>query len=319
VSTLRLCNSGVVKTDRSNHPAGTALRQFAGLLLAMLCVWPLLRSIFSSIRSDLPVSSTEEVSSAVIPAQGPHFAMAVIIDHRGNLWAGSEDEGTWECVAPDGEWRQFTTKDGLGDNCGYALAEDRLGRIWVGHLNHGVSVYNGRCWQTYETVAGLSRPDTLSGPIGQRVFAIGVCPTDGDVWIATDRGLSRYSEGHDSWTYYTRMEGLPTDSIRALAFDKQGNIYCATQYAGIIVSKAINEYARWDQVKGPYQLPCTAAGSGLPSNLVNDVFVSREGLVFAATDAGLAWSCDKGSTWLYARGQNYAAKVDLPPVLRRAG
>jgi len=34
----------------------------------------------------------------------------------------------------------------LGDDNGYAIACDKLGRIWVGHLNHGVSVYNGKQW-----------------------------------------------------------------------------------------------------------------------------------------------------------------------------
>ena len=107
-------------------------------------------------------------------------------------------------------YQWFTTDDGLGDDNGYAVACDRLGRIWVGHLNHGVSVYNGHQWQTYEVVGGLSRPDTLSGPLGERVFAIAVCPTDGDVWIATNCGLSRYSEKQDTWNYYTRRSDRPS-------------------------------------------------------------------------------------------------------------
>ncbi len=69
---------------------------------------------------------------------------------------------------------QFTTKDGLGDDYGYALACDDQNRIWVGHLNHGVSVFNGQKWQTYEVVGGLSRPDTLNGPLGERIFKIAV-------------------------------------------------------------------------------------------------------------------------------------------------
>ncbi len=64
-------------------------------------------------------------------------------------------------------WTQFTTKDGLGDDCAYALAFDQQGRLWAGHLNHGVSVYNGVKWQNY----GL-----IDGPLGDRVFAIAVSP-----------------------------------------------------------------------------------------------------------------------------------------------
>src|SRR5207248_6569538 len=103
------------------------------------------------------------------------------------------------------------TEDGLGDDYGYALACDRRGRVWVGHVNHGVSAYDGSRWQNYEPVGGVSRPGSLSGPLGERVFRIAVCPTDGDVWIATSRGLARYSDSNDMWSYYTRAEGLPSE------------------------------------------------------------------------------------------------------------
>ena len=40
--------------------------------------------------------------------------------------------------APEREQYQwFTTEDGLGDDNGYAVACDRLGRIWCGHLHTG--------------------------------------------------------------------------------------------------------------------------------------------------------------------------------------
>ena len=34
------------------------------------------------------------------------------------------------------------------DRDGATLCCDKLGRIWVGHLNHGVSVYDGRVPET---------------------------------------------------------------------------------------------------------------------------------------------------------------------------
>lgn len=289
-------------------PSHPLVRQIIGLLLLILVLLPLLWSLYSDITKTT-TSTVLPVKSVALAREGPAFAMAITIDHVGNVWAGSEDEGVWERLASNGRWRSFTVKDGIGDNNGYAIAEDQLGRIWVGHLNHGVSVYNGKRWQIYETAAGLSRPGTLAGPIGQRVFAIRVCPTDGDVWIATNEGLTRYSEKNDSWNYYTRAQGLSTNSIQAIAFDQHGNIYCATPFDGLILSNAAGNYAQWRQIRGPDQPPCNPAGRGLPSNLCNDVIVSREGWVFVATDDGLAWSCDHGKTWRYTRGRDYAAKV----------
>ena len=58
-------------------------------------------------------------------------------------------------------------QEGLGDDCVYALAMDGKDRVWAGHLNHGVSVFNGEKWRNY----GI-----MDGPLGDRVFAMAVSP-----------------------------------------------------------------------------------------------------------------------------------------------
>jgi ligand-binding sensor domain-containing protein len=225
-------------------------------------------------------------------------------DLQGNIWAGTEDKGVF-CYDPkaseDKQWTQFNTKNGLGDDNAYAIAVDKLGRVWVGTLNHGVSVYNFKEWKNY---------DVLDGPIGERTFAITTCPTDGDVWIATSAGLTRYSLKQETWSYYTRADGLPEDQANAIAFDSAGDIYVGTQCHGIAVAKAAEEYKKWAVVRGPgVQLPVTPTGTGLPTSLINGVLVARDGAIYAATTAGLAWSKDKGKTWQYLRGRDYGAKV----------
>jgi hypothetical protein len=227
------------------------------------------------------------------------FVMSMCQDQQGCLWVGTEGGGVqrFDPRAPElHQWKEFTTKDGLGDDYAYALACDRLGRVWVGHLNHGVSVFNGQKWQNYEVVGGLSRPDTLSGPIGERVFAIKVCPTDGDVWIATNAGLARYSENQDAWQYYTQADGLPSDQLQAIAFDASGNIYVGTQCEGLARADASAAYRNWTIAQAP-EFPGDASQSSLPSNLINDVLVTRAGSIYVATDAGLARSNDRGQSW----------------------
>ncbi len=221
----------------------------------------------------------------------------------GIVWVATEDSGVWryDPAAPAlKRWRQFTAQDGLGDNSAYALAVDKAGRVWAGTLNHGVSVWNGEEWKNY---------GVLDGPLGERVFDIAVCPTDGDVWIATNAGLTRYSMKGDSWSYVTRADGLPSDQIEAIAFDKSGNIVLGTQCDGVALAQAADGYKTWRVVQGPQQMPLTATGEGLPSNLINDVLVARDGTIYAATTTGLAWSSDGGAKWAYVRGEDYAAKV----------
>ncbi len=187
------------------------------------------------------------------PRRMGQFVMALCRDLDGNLWAGTEDTGVWRCNpnAEEGRhWTQFTRTstggkpepygpvlpaeptdaDCLGDDCAYALACDKFGRVWVGHLNHGVSVFNGEQWRNY---------GVLTGPLGERVFAIAANPADGDVWIATNAGLARYRIDQDAWSYYTRAEGLPADDVQCLAFDPKGTLYAGTQCDGLAICEPV--------------------------------------------------------------------------------
>ncbi len=284
-----------------------------------------------------------------------NFVMALARDGAGNVWAGTEGKGVWRFkpnsqsksqkadagtnenhlpvatssglrppsppqAAEKGEWKQFTTKDGLGDDYAYALAVDKQGRVWVGHLNHGVSVFNGTRWQNY---------DVPNGPIGERIFKIAVCPTDGDVWLATSAGLTRYEVGRDKWKHYTRGgcplnrpantfsptggegrdEGdartlpksgnLPSDQINAIAFDQAGNIFVGMQCDGVARATREGNYQDWKR------LPT----NGLPSRLINDLLVLADGTVYAATTAGLAWSHTDAASWQCRRGVDALDKL----------
>lgn len=226
------------------------------------------------------------------------FILSLARDKQNNLWVSSEDDGLFRYASATGKWTQFTVKDGLGDDDIYALACDEAGRIWAGTPNHGVSVWNGHVWKTY---------DQVTGPLGAHVTALTVCPTDGAVWGATEAGLFRYA--HDKWTYYTRAEGLPSDQASSLAFDKHGNLYVGTECDGLAIGSPTTGYHKWRRVTGPDSIPDTPSGVGLPSDLVNAVLVSRDGGVYVGTDAGLSRSLDGGETWHYIRGADWLDKL----------
>lgn len=252
------------------------------------------------IQGALTVSASGDTFNSLHKKAGG-FIASMAGDSEGNVWFGTEDNGLFRYNPTSLEWKQFATPDGLDDNA-YAIAVDRQGRVWLGHLNHGVSVFNGKEWKNY---------DVIDGPIGERVFDISVCPTDGDVWIATSAGLTRYSETKDTWRHYTRMNGLPEDQASAIAFDPEGNIFVGTQSHGLAMARAEDNYKKWRVVTGPgpNDLPVTPTGSGLPSYLINDVLIARDGTIYVATCAGLAISKDYAKSWTYVRGKDYADKV----------
>jgi ligand-binding sensor domain-containing protein len=172
-----------------------------------------------ALAQNKPAVSKPELRLQHINNLKAKFIGALISDGEGGAWIGTEDEGVFH-FRVDGKITQFTTKNGLGDNNVYALAIDKLGRLWVGHLNSGVSVFNGKDWKNY---------DVVDGPIGERIFDIKICPKDGDVWIATNAGISRYKIGSGKWRHFTREDDLPEDQVSTLAFKNDGTLIVGTQ------------------------------------------------------------------------------------------
>jgi hypothetical protein len=193
------------------------------------------------------------------------------------------------------------------------LAIDKLGRLWVGHLNTGVSVFNGKDWKNY---------DVVDGPIGERIFDIKICPVDGDVWIATSAGISRYQIDADDWEHFTREDGLLEDQASTLAFKIDGTLIVGTQCHGLaIFNRTIKgDYKHAKNIVAPDRfgagncspVPLFPMGANLPSNLINDIIVTKnstEQTIWIATNAGLVKSNESLTKLEYWRGKDYAAKV----------
>jgi hypothetical protein len=203
---------------------------------------------------------------------------------------------------PKPTWNRVGVRNGLGQDEITALHLDRQGRLWAGHRSEGVSVCVGDTWHHYPPGRG---------PAGQRVWDIAECPEDGDIWIAHDRGLSRYGAKDRHWQHITRVNGLPTWHVRCLAFDNDGTLIVGTQAEGLLVAKReARAYPAFDRVEGPVSLTRSATGDGLPSGLINDVLVDKAGRWVVATDRGLAISQDSGKTFTYYRGQEWSLKLE---------
>ncbi|MDR1479042.1 MAG: hypothetical protein LBJ00_08870, partial [Planctomycetaceae bacterium] len=154
------------------------------------------------------------------------------------------------------------------------MAIDKLGRLWVGHLNTGVSVFNGKDWKNY---------DVVDGPIGERIFDIKICPVDGDVWMATSAGISRYKIDTDDWEHFTREDGLLEDQASALAFKIDGTLIVGTQCHGLAIfnRNVKGDYKHAKNIVAPERfgvgncspVPLVPMGKDLPSNLINDIIV----------------------------------------------
>ncbi|MCX7008866.1 MAG: hypothetical protein NTY53_16750, partial [Kiritimatiellaeota bacterium] len=257
------------------------------------------------LAGSIAVRAADAPRQLEVPAK---FITALAPDGAGGFWAGTEDNGALHLAADLKTFQAFGTTNGIGDSNVYAVAVDKLGRVWAGTLNHGVAVFNGKEWRSY-TVE--------NGPLGERVFAIACCPTDGDVWLATSAGLARYGMAKSTWSYFTAWDSLSSDQVQSLAFDAQGNLFAGLQCGGVAVARAAERYQKWTTYAAPWYrdegnripFPVVPSGKGLPCNFINQVLLARDGALLAATTEGLAWSRDGAKSWRHIRGQDFAAKV----------
>ncbi|MDR1479080.1 MAG: hypothetical protein LBJ00_09070, partial [Planctomycetaceae bacterium] len=173
--------------------------------------------------------------------------------------------------------------------------------------------FNGKDWKNY---------DVVDGPIGERIFDIKICPVDGDVWIATSAGISRYKIDANDWEHFTREDGLLEDQASALAFKIDGTLIVGTQCHGLaIFNRTIKgEYKHAKNIVAPERfgvgncspVPLVPMGKDLPSNLINDIIVTKnstEQTIWIATNAGLVKANESLTKLEYWRGKDYAAKV----------
>ena len=114
-----------------------------------------------------------------------------------------------------GNWRNFTSKDGLPGDKTYCVRIDGE-RVLVG-THEGLAVYENGKWRTYTTEDGLAH---------NGVLAIDVSEVTGDVWLGTMGGLTRWSTG--KFENFTQMNsGMPNDLIYAVTCDGK-DVWVAT-------------------------------------------------------------------------------------------
>ena len=235
----------------------------------------------------------------------------------GTLWAGTDGDGLWYSNDVVKAWVKDSRYERVGGGCSFCLYEDSLGRLWSGTLSEGPCVYNGKTWQSFPLESGFC---------GSRVFAISGTE-DGTVWIASDGGLARYSSRTDTWRFWTRAEGLPENEIMSIACGRDGRVYLGHATAGISIGCEEHNYSYWKVIAAPWtfkggnEVTPSEVGQGLPSNLLNKLYVHEDGTLFAGTVSGLAISENNGKSWSYVRAKDYYKYLGLsdnPVRIRKA-
>lgn len=190
--------------DLSSTPIQVFKLKLECWILFLVLVFP---ALLSAQSYDLKTYDLQSVKS-----QG--YVYTLIQDNHDFLWLGTE-KGV---VRFDGAvFKRYTVEDSLAEDLTTASTLDSKGRIWFGHFEGGISVYEGNA---FKKVVPL-------GAIGSKISAMAPAP-DGSVWAASqNQGLIRIDS---NFNYEIFDEGF-ANMLRlfSLCFSPEGNLVLGTE------------------------------------------------------------------------------------------
>ncbi|MDE1154710.1 MAG: two-component regulator propeller domain-containing protein [Acidobacteriaceae bacterium] len=183
------------------------------------------------------------------------YPTALLRDHEGNLWFSMHGGVLHEQLEGGGN-RLWTERDGLLDTSIWALAEDRMHRLWVAS-SKGVTLLDATAQRSPQ-----SYPLGFIGSVYPDPFVAQ------GVWMGSFQGL-RYFNG-SVFRSLTQRDGLPSDTVISMARDAQGNLWAGS--ANGIFRLEAEELRRWMSGEAvPFHVRVFGSNDGLLSSQVIDV------------------------------------------------
>lgn len=184
-------------------------------------------------------------------------------DYSGKVWFGFEN-GKLAFLEND-VIQSFEPEEGLPKKRISGFGYDAKKQFWFSTYGEGLYLLTSNRIYNFDEIDGLSSNDIYAMDISQ----------DGQVWLATDRGISicSFDEGEKIIQKIGVNNGLPDLLVKDLLFDKKGNVWIGTHDKGICVIPAGS-----DQVEIPPQMQKWTYGP------VNSLTILENKTVLVGTD-----------------------------------
>jgi ligand-binding sensor domain-containing protein/serine phosphatase RsbU (regulator of sigma subunit) len=147
-------------------------------------------------------------------------------DSQGNIWLGSWGFGITR-IGFNGQIKIFNTGNGLQDDKIWCFFEDAEGNILIGTNEHGLSIYKGEQFITYNEKDGIGNP---------QIWAITQDKKD-RYWFGTNGGITVFDPQQikgKQFIYYNQDNKNISNQVRFLSKDKQNNIWIGSIDQGVM-------------------------------------------------------------------------------------
>ncbi|QNH16420.1 GGDEF domain-containing protein [Xanthomonas sp. SS] len=195
-----------------------------------------------------------------LPGYG-HFT-AMLRDHDGALWLGTENQGLLRIGRHGIE--HMAPGEVLPNGRVVSLLEDAEGSVWIGA--------NGGLFRLRETLfTSYTRRDGLSGDYARALLEA----PDGALWIGSAAGLDRMAADGSIAPSGLRNADGSAPSVLSLARGRDGDLWVGTYADGVYRLRDGRVRRHYDK------------GDGLPSGHVRAISVDGAGTVWIGTQRGL--------------------------------
>jgi signal transduction histidine kinase/ligand-binding sensor domain-containing protein len=184
--------------------------------------------------------------------------LAVTPSAEGGLWIGTEGSGLYRFN--EGEAKPFLKTNGLSNQFLWSILEDSQRKLWVGSWGGGLFV---RQQGIFQSPAGITDPTAEILALYQ--------DKQGAMWIGTQSGLARYSNGQ--LTSFARKDNLTLPNVRAITEGADGTIWFGMSGGGLGQLKE----GKLKQFRKP---------DGLSSDFVWSLSAEKDGTLWVGTFGG---------------------------------
>jgi ligand-binding sensor domain-containing protein len=189
---------------------------------------------------------------------------SILQDKKGNMWIATS-VGLFSFDGKNQE--HYTTKEGLAHDVVTALAEDSIGRIWVGYETGQLGFFQKGHFERFDPDEGSS-----TKPISDILF-----DSKGNLWFSTlNDGLYYFTSNR--LYRVDEAEGLPDIYIYDLSADEHGNIWAGTDGGAVVCTLTGNNIS----------IDVINYDDGLPDNIIKKIVpYNKDTLLLGTEDAGI--------------------------------